>query len=98
GFVLDAADGTLVGRFESGPAPVFAGDLWISLTHKGVLGARSLSTGRELWRFIGDGHLTSAPIVVNGFVWEGSKSGTLYAIDAGTGQQVWSTDVGAPID
>ncbi|HEY3478620.1 MAG TPA: PQQ-binding-like beta-propeller repeat protein, partial [Streptomyces sp.] len=49
------------------------------------------------WTFQGDGQLTTAPIVVNGYVYAGSRTGRLYAIDGTTGKSVWSTDVGAPI-
>jgi outer membrane protein assembly factor BamB len=49
------------------------------------------------WTFEGDGSLTTAPIVVNGFVYVGSTSGRLYAVDPATGQSVWSTDTGLEI-
>ena len=46
----------------------------------------------------GDGKLVSAPIVANGFVYVGSSTGNLYAINAATGMMPpWSTFVGYPI-
>ncbi|MFM9662742.1 outer membrane protein assembly factor BamB family protein, partial [Streptomyces scabiei] len=50
------------------------------------------------WTFEGDGQISTAPIVVNGYVYVGSRSGQLWALNGATGQSVWSTDVGAPIE
>lgn len=49
-----------------------------------------------LWSFAGDGQLSSAP-VVNNYVFVGSGGGNLYALDASTGQQVWTRNLGAAI-
>ena len=35
--------------------------------------------------------------MVNGWVYIGSGGGVVYALDASTGEQAWSTDVGRPI-
>jgi outer membrane protein assembly factor BamB len=43
------------------------------------------SSGQVLWSFAGDGGLISAPVVVNQTIYIAS------------GQQIWSTQVGAPI-
>lgn len=50
------------------------------------------------WSFAGDGTLTGAPIVVNQYVFIGSTSGNLYALDATTGSQVWTQTLGAEVD
>jgi outer membrane protein assembly factor BamB len=54
-----------------------------------------------LWTFAGDGQLNTTPLVLDAgsgrFVIVGSGLGNLYALDATTGQQVWSTYVGGPI-
>ncbi len=47
--------------------------------------------------FSGDGHLVTSPIVVNNYVFVGSSSGAVYAIDATTGQVAWQDNVGAAI-
>lgn len=39
----------------------------------------------------------TAPIVVNNYVFIGSGSGNLYALDASSGQQVWNQNLGATI-
>ena len=48
--------------------------------------------------FAGDGTLTGAPIVVNQYVFIGSTSGNLYALDTATGSQVWTQALGAQVD
>jgi len=49
-----------------------------------------------LWSFAGDGGVQSTPLVVNQTIYIGSNSGTLYGLNA-SGQQIWSTQVGAAI-
>jgi outer membrane protein assembly factor BamB len=46
---------------------------------------------------VGDGQLSTAPIVVNNYVFVGSLGGNLYALDATTGAQLWTQNLGAPI-
>jgi outer membrane protein assembly factor BamB len=106
--ILDAAAGTLVGSF-TGPnvtalAPAVDQTSMFVLTSPGnspTLSARNLADGSTRWTFTGDGRLDTAPIVLatpaGEFVVEGSASGMLYALDAATGNQVWSTSVGAAI-
>ena len=63
----------------------------------GTLQARDVNTNALLWSFPGDGFLRSAVVVVNDHVYVGSSLGKLYAVDAATGQQVWSTTAGSSI-
>ena len=49
------------------------------------------------WSCTGDGGLVTAPIVVQGTVFVGSSTGTLYGLDLRRGRVLWSTDVGTPI-
>ena len=46
--------------------------------------------GSTNWTFLGDGKLTTPPIVADGLVYVGSAAGNLYALDANTGATVWS--------
>jgi outer membrane protein assembly factor BamB len=41
--------------------------------------------------------LVTAPIAVNNYVFVGSTSGNLYALNATTGAQVWTKNLGAAI-
>lgn len=53
-------------------------------------------TGRpqRAWRFDSAGELYSSPVVANGLVYVGSKSGFLFALDLKTGETRWRADLG----
>jgi outer membrane protein assembly factor BamB len=93
GLVLDANTGGLIRTFNSDTPPAFFGNLALFL-QSGTLVA--IENGQMLWSFAGDGGLQSAPVVVNHTIYIGSSSGVLYGLNA-SGQQIWSTQVGAPI-
>jgi len=93
---LDAATGAEVGSFSSVPIPAFSGNSGYFLNGSN-LEARDLGTNNLLWSFGGDGQLRSAPIVANGYVYEASGTGNVYAVSAATGQQVWSGNAGAAV-
>jgi outer membrane protein assembly factor BamB len=63
---------------------------------EGTLRGVNAQNGQVLWSFAGDGGLFLAPLVVNQTIYIGSSSGTLFGLNA-SGQQIWSTQVGAPI-
>ena len=100
--ILDALTGTVQSTFGGTytPAPAVDATSVYSLNPP-TLYAQSLSGGQTRWTFNGDGNLTSAPIVIRTasgeFVIVGSSSGMLYALDAATGAQVWSANVGGGI-
>src|SRR5205085_7989769 len=96
GTVFNATTGTLLGSFGSGSAHAFDGQLGLFL-RGGVLKARNTVSQALLWSFAGDGQLSTAPIVVNGFVYVGSASGHVWALNETTGLPVWDDVVGAPI-
>jgi outer membrane protein assembly factor BamB len=85
---LDAATGAEQGTFSSTTAPAFDGTRIFTSTSTitgTTLSAVDPSTQALLWSFAGDGSLNSAPLVVNGCVYEASGNGHLYALDASTG-------------
>ena len=98
--VLSLTNGKVKYRFGSSnmPAPAFSGQTGFFVVG-GVLHAADAATPDvALWTFTGDGsRLTSAPIVVNGFVYVGAESGKVYAVDPATGEAVWSGDTGREI-
>ncbi len=94
---LDAATGIPVAEVPSGAPPAFQGSTGFFLTFTSTLEARDIFSGTVKWSFTGDGTLGSAPIVVNGTVYIGSGSGKLYALDEGTGANVWTGNVGTPV-
>ncbi|MEV5197747.1 PQQ-binding-like beta-propeller repeat protein [Streptomyces sp. NPDC053720] len=98
--VLNTTDGQVRGTYEASgrsPAPAFDGRQGY-FVDDGVLQERHSRTLETRWNFEGDGRISTAPIVVNGYVYVGSRSGRLWALNGATGQSVWSTDVGAPIN
>jgi outer membrane protein assembly factor BamB len=98
GIVLDANTGAMIGGFNSGTPPAFIGNLalYTVLYQSPNLVGVDLPSGQVLWSFTGDGGLTSAPLIVNQTIYIGSSSGTLFGLNT-NGQQIWSTQVGAPI-
>ena len=94
---LDSATGTRVAKIETLPTPAFHGSTGFFL-NVSTLEARDVISGALKWSFTGDGNLSSAPIVVNGFVYIGSTGGNLYALDENTGTNVWTGSVGAPVN
>jgi outer membrane protein assembly factor BamB len=95
GIVLDAGTGNKTGEFNSDRSPAFIGNLGVFL-QSGTLVGVDISSGQQLWSFAGDGGLQSAPLIVNQTIYIGSSSGTLFGLNT-SGQQIWSTQVGAPI-
>jgi len=81
--ILDADTGALVGTFEAGPAPAFADRTGVFLSGSTL---RAMIGRRTVWSFTGDGGLVTAPIVVQGTVFVGSSTGTLYGLDARRGR------------
>jgi outer membrane protein assembly factor BamB len=94
--VLSAATGAVAGSLVAGAPPAVDGSN-IYLTNDGALSAQTVTNGRVLWTFDGDGQLYTSPIVDDGVVYVGSQSGELYGVSAATGQLLWSTDVATPI-
>jgi len=100
--VLKAKSGKEVGPFAgSSPAAFWksgtGSDLGFVL-YDGNLEAFSVKTNNISWTFSGDGELVGSPIVVNDSVVMGSSSGMLYVLDAASGSELWSTNVGSAID
>ncbi|MGI8801109.1 MAG: PQQ-binding-like beta-propeller repeat protein [Solirubrobacteraceae bacterium] len=94
GGLSDAATGRQTNSIASNVPPASAGDVVVVLDGTTLQG-RSLSTGLLLWQSTGDGSLASAPLIVNGTVYEGSLTGTLFALDLSTGKPLWSGMVAA---
>jgi hypothetical protein len=100
GFTLDSQTGALLSRFDAMHPPAVADGrafFWRWSGTSNFLEARSVSSGAQLWTFGGDGQIGNPSIVINQQVYIGSGAGNLYVLDAATGQQVWTTNVGAPI-
>ena len=93
--MLDANTGNPIGGFDSDTPPAFIGNL-VLYFRSGTLVGVDVPSGQQLWSFAGNGDLSSAPLIVNQTIYIGGSSGTLYGLNT-SGQQIWSTQVGAPI-
>jgi outer membrane protein assembly factor BamB len=96
GRIYDATTGTQVGTFNADPIPALGTATGFFL-NGGALQAVNLVSHTVLWSFAGDGELVSAPIIINQVAIVGSRSGNVYAIDAGTGLEIWSRGAGSAI-
>jgi len=103
--VVNAANGHIKQPMQTYATPAFwknpaGGSLEFTRYNSYPFGnvyAANTRTGETVWSFSGDGHLSSAPIIVNDTLVVGSGTGELYLLDAATGEERWSTNVGAPI-
>jgi outer membrane protein assembly factor BamB len=67
------------------------------LTDSGVI-AVDLASGERLWRVRTAAQVQATPAVEDGIVYAGSARGTLYALDARSGRELWSRTVGVDPD
>jgi outer membrane protein assembly factor BamB len=96
GVIVDAATGDQVGTFPSAFIPA-VGDTTAFLLAQGSLEALDLANGKISWSFAGDGQLSAAPLLINGAVIAGSGTGAVYALDAATGNILWTGSAPAAI-
>jgi outer membrane protein assembly factor BamB len=96
GTIFDAETGATKGSYSASVIPAFSSSAGFFLSN-GTLQGLALPNNQVLWSFAGDGQLATAPIVVNTYVFIGSQSGNLYALDSSSGQQVWNQNLGAAI-
>jgi len=96
GDVFNAETGALKGSYATNSMPAFTTTMGYFL-QSGTLRGVTLANNTVQWSFTGDGQLTGAPIVVNQYVFIGSSSGNLYALDGTTGTQVWNVNLGTSV-
>jgi outer membrane protein assembly factor BamB len=96
GNVYAAESGQVLGAFSASAPPAISTSTVFTLNNSTLQGT-ALSNNQILWSFAGDGTLLTAPIAVNNFVFVGSSSGNLYALDATTGASLWTRNLGAAI-
>ncbi len=94
--VLNASTGALISAWSGNSLPALNGSQAVLLDGS-VLKSENASTFALQWSTGGDGDFDTSPIISDGYVWEGSSSGLLSAVDESTGDTTWSTNVGAPI-
>jgi outer membrane protein assembly factor BamB len=96
GTTYNAETGAGTGPFGADAPPAFTKSTGY-FQQNGTLSGLDLSTNALQWSFTGDGQLAGAPIAVNQYVFIGSSSGTLFAVDGGTGKEAWQVALGAPV-
>jgi len=96
GNVYATESGQVLGAFSASAPPAISASTVFTLSNSTLQGT-ALSNNQILWSFAGDGALLNSPIVVNNYVFIGSSSGNLYALDATTGAQLWTKNLGAAI-
>ena len=96
GAIIDASSGSVLGSYTAIGEPAFSTIAGYFL-QGATLNALSNTNNAALWSFAGDGNLTTSPIIVNQAVIIGSSSGNVYALDATTGQQLWTVNAGGTL-
>jgi hypothetical protein len=96
GTTFDAQSGAILGSYIADNPPAISSATGYFL-QSGTLKAISLASQSTLWSFSGDGQLVTSPIVVNQYVFIGSASGVIYALDRSSGLMLWQDNVGSAI-
>jgi outer membrane protein assembly factor BamB len=96
--IVSATSGALQGPLGSTAAPAVANGTAYELNGSNLEATPDDGLGSVSWTFAGDGGLDTSPLVIGTAVWVGSQTGELYAVDATTGKELWSTDVGSGIE
>jgi outer membrane protein assembly factor BamB len=96
GSTFNSTTGQLLGSY-SADVPMAVDTSTGYFLKAATLTAVQLASGSTAWSFVGDGNLVTSPIVVNHYVFIGSSSGKVYALDSVSGSPLWQYDVGAAI-
>jgi outer membrane protein assembly factor BamB len=96
GSTFNSTTGALLGSY-SADVPMAVDATTGYFLKAATLTAVPLTSGSTAWSFVGDGKLVTSPIVVNQYVFIGSSSGNVYALDSGSGAPIWQYNVGAAI-
>ncbi len=82
---------TPAGTVLDGEVPTWLGDA----AHSGTQpGPAPTENPRLAWRFDTGNEILASPVVADGMVFVTNRAGFLYAVDAGSGQQLWRIDLG----
>ncbi|HET7176804.1 MAG TPA: PQQ-binding-like beta-propeller repeat protein [Gammaproteobacteria bacterium] len=97
GDVLNAETGDKVDVYLADSPPAFTSTMGFFL-HDRTLSGVTLTDDKAQWTFTGDGELQGSPLAVDQYVFIGSATGNLYAVDSTTGLQAWNVSLGAAVD
>lgn len=96
GYVMDPPTGEIVDRFTSDTIPAF-GDRLNVYVDDGIVSGFAPASTEAAWRFETGHDATSAPLVVTSTVYVATAGGTVFGLDEGTGDLVWSGSTGHPV-
>jgi outer membrane protein assembly factor BamB len=68
-----------------------------SLLSSPTPGESNPTPGKLKWKVKVEGQAASRPAIVDGVVYYGTGAGRLYAVEAQTGQELWVSEIGGPI-
>lgn len=97
GDVLNAETGNKVDVYVADNPPAFTSTMGYFLQNRTLSGV-TLTDNKSQWSFTGDGELQGSPLAVDQYVFIGSATGNLYAVDSTTGLQAWNVSLGAAVD
>ncbi|QLG60340.1 outer membrane protein assembly factor BamB family protein [Halorarum salinum] len=60
----------------------------------GLIHAIDIETGDQVWQFEPEGYASSSPALVDGTLYVGTWGKRFYAIDADSGEEAWSREIG----
>jgi len=95
GTTFNPSTGKVLGSYSADVLPSFDASNGYFL-QGGTLRGVSLTNNTVMWRFAGDGTLTTSPITVSSYTFIGSSSGNLYAVDNASGKLAWTYNIGSP--
>jgi hypothetical protein len=96
--ILDPQTGVKVGAFTSGSnVPALSGDT-AYFTFQGLIATPARAFSSPLWKFTGDGRLDARlpPFLIDKTAFTVSSLGRVYALDATSGAERWSTSISVP--
>jgi outer membrane protein assembly factor BamB/chitodextrinase len=80
---------------ETISSPVVADDYVYIGTENRIVALHETLNGMFLWQYPTSAPVEATPAVMNGIVYGASTDGWLFALDAGSGDLLWSKDIGA---
>ena len=100
-YAVSAATGATLWSYSNGGngmmAPAVSGGVvYVSDSLGATVHAISTTTHAELWSYTTGGRIGTTPAVANGLVYVSSFDGSVYALNAATGNETWTVGVGTP--
>jgi len=92
GFIMPVTSGAGNPQETADDWPMFGHDLM----HTGYSMSKAPDTNKTLWKYR-TGHFPGAPAVVDGVVFVGSYDNKTYALNASTGDEIWSRKLGGNV-